>query len=378
MVPDLSNWQNDMSDYDTSDADYLKQVEQNSRLHHEVLKEHKPSDLPTINAIAQNSYLRGLNKFAVYKEFNWYWIAGGLASVLFIISLLLFSESVTHTPHTMPHYTISQENGNHSSSIIADASTQKNYHVASSSLENKSSLENNNTHIDAQNNDKAPQKNNDNSDIHTLGKDAPENKTNPENDNQDHNLLSAHPLDKKEDKSDSRDKSDHKTKPEYTGFKTTGSAAPKSNKRNPNQEIKVSSVRVEQMQNLAVYLNSRQNDTKVTHGQLQNSSGSQTSVDYSPEDMPAYPGGNDRLEEDLKYLVAKHSFSEKYEQNVSAMVSFTIDAKGRMDDIKIYSHKTQEIKKAITNALHELDPWSRGKKIGKKGSVHYEILLSFK
>ena len=95
----------------------------------------------------------------------------------------------------------------------------------------------------------------------TLGNDAPENKTSDENDNLDHNSLSAHPLDKKEDKSDSCDNSEHKTKPEYTGFKTTGSAAPKSNKRNPNQEIKVSSVRVEQMQNLAVYLNSRQKNT---------------------------------------------------------------------------------------------------------------------
>lgn len=373
MVPDLSNWHNEASEYEMSDANYLNDVKQNSRLHKEVLEKHKPSDIHTINAIAENSYLRGLNKFAVYREYNWYWIAGGLASILFVLSLLLFTETNTHHPHSNasiianPHK-VSQGN------IIADAE-----------ISNSSTIPINNKGVviaghETDEDKTVDEKNNIISDhTNNLSDDDTEMKEKTDDDGvNNENDKTPDALDDYQNNSTSDKSSDNSTKLKYTGFKTTGSHTSNSNKRNPDLAINISSVRVEQMQNLAVYLNSMQNKTKVVNGQLQNSSGSQSSVDYSPDDMPAYPGGNDRLEEDLKYLVAKHSFGEKYDENVSAMVSFNIDPKGRMDDIKIYSHKTQEIRKAITNALHELDPWSRGKKIGKKGSVHYEILLSFK
>lgn len=168
-------------------------------------------------------------------------------------------------------------------------------------------------------------------------------------------------------------------KTSHSGIKFVSSGRAGKSKRDSSVPLTLSQANVSVQQNLWVRENTLSNSGDMSNGQLNEKiSSATTTAKFAPEDMPSYHGGNDKLLEHLTYHVSNAEFKKKYDEPVTAVLSFIVNHKGQMEDIRVMYSSTSEVRSAILHAAQELNQWRKGKKIGKKGSVYYEIVLSFK
>jgi hypothetical protein len=101
------------------------------------------------------------------------------------------------------------------------------------------------------------------------------------------------------------------------------------------------------------------------------------SFSYNMSEMPQYRGGKSKVESDLHAGLSKVSYPGSFDKKVNAVLTFVVDSRGKVKDIKVIGTPNAQIKMEIIRAVNGLGPWSKSSKSGKKGSLYYEIMLSF-
>ena len=160
------------------------------------------------------------------------------------------------------------------------------------------------------------------------------------------------------------------------GFRLTNTGH-KTATRDASIPLSLQEARVAMKTNYWVHLQATERSHGTQGGQLSSSSGETSEVEFSVSDMPSYVGGDDKMIEDLTYFVRQAALDGEYETPESVMAIFLVDPKGNLKNIQVYGSKSSEIKKAVRMALNKLVSWKKGKKSGKKGTIRYEISLSF-
>ena len=95
-------------------------------------------------------------------------------------------------------------------------------------------------------------------------------------------------------------------------------------------------------------------------------------VFFVVEDMPAFPGGSLALS---KYI---QNLTEKYNLVGKAKIGFTVNAKGKVANIKIIDNDSEKIGKAAAEIIGKLPNWKPGKQRGRAVPVQYIIAIEFK
>lgn len=99
---------------------------------------------------------------------------------------------------------------------------------------------------------------------------------------------------------------------------------------------------------------------------------------YEMSDMPQYRGGKSKIESDLTAYLSKIKYTGTFNKKVNAVLTFVIDSKGNMEEINVIGAPNAQVKNEIVKAAQKLGTWSKSSKSGKKGSLYYEIMLSFR
>ena len=99
-------------------------------------------------------------------------------------------------------------------------------------------------------------------------------------------------------------------------------------------------------------------------------------VFYIVEDMPQYPGGYFELIAYVKQMQKKIAVQKKV--SGKATVSFTVDKKGKVTDIKIVEKDNDSAAKGAFIIASEMKDWNPGKQRGKAVSVKYLLPVEFK
>ncbi|MCF6332403.1 MAG: M56 family metallopeptidase [Draconibacterium sp.] len=95
-------------------------------------------------------------------------------------------------------------------------------------------------------------------------------------------------------------------------------------------------------------------------------------VFYIVEDMPAFPGGSDFLS---KYVQNK---TEKYNLKGKAKIGFTVNAKGKVADVKVVEEENTKLGKAGVEIIETLPDWKPGSQRGKNVPVKFVIIVEFR
>ncbi|WP_321348070.1 M56 family metallopeptidase [uncultured Draconibacterium sp.] len=103
---------------------------------------------------------------------------------------------------------------------------------------------------------------------------------------------------------------------------------------------------------------------------------SEKEVFFVVEDIPKYPGGFGALQEQ----VAKMQKKLAREKNLKgkATVTFTVNAKGKVSDIKVVEKDNDAAAKGAFAIANELEDWKPGKQRGKAVPVKYMLPVEFK
>jgi hypothetical protein len=99
-------------------------------------------------------------------------------------------------------------------------------------------------------------------------------------------------------------------------------------------------------------------------------------VFYVVEDMPQYPGGYWELVSHINKMQKKIAVSKNVKG--TAKVAFTVNAKGKVTDIKIVEKDNDEAAKEAYMIANEMADWTPGKQRGKPVSVKYLMPVEFK
>ena len=99
-------------------------------------------------------------------------------------------------------------------------------------------------------------------------------------------------------------------------------------------------------------------------------------VFFVVEDMPRYPGGYEALEEYFLKMQKKIAVQKKV--TGKAKVAFTIDAKGKVTEIKIVGKDNDEAVKGAYAIVNGMADWKPGSQRGKIVSVKFLLPVKFK
>lgn len=94
------------------------------------------------------------------------------------------------------------------------------------------------------------------------------------------------------------------------------------------------------------------------------------------EDMPKYPGGSDALQEFIMKMQQKIAQSKGVKGK--ATLSFTVNSKGKVTDIKVVESDNDEAAKGAVVLASEMPDWTPGKQRGKAVPVKYLLPVEFK
>ena len=94
-------------------------------------------------------------------------------------------------------------------------------------------------------------------------------------------------------------------------------------------------------------------------------------VFYIVEEMPKYPGGMGALK------VFVNNQMKNYKLNGNSLIGFTVNAKGKVTDLKIVEKDNEEVGKAGTEIVGQLPDWTPAKQRGNGVPVKYVMSIYF-
>jgi periplasmic protein TonB len=97
---------------------------------------------------------------------------------------------------------------------------------------------------------------------------------------------------------------------------------------------------------------------------------------YSPEVMPAYPGGMEALRKFLQRNLTNPKEMEEGEE-VSVKVKFVVDYDGNLKSFVTVQDGGEEFNKEVIRVLNKMPNWIPGKSNGQNVSVYYTIPVKF-
>jgi len=99
-------------------------------------------------------------------------------------------------------------------------------------------------------------------------------------------------------------------------------------------------------------------------------------VFYIVEDMPKYPGGFEALQDHVAKM--QHKLAQGKNLKGKATVSFTVDAKGKVSEIKVVEKDNDGAAKGAVAIASEMPDWKPGYQRGKAVPVKYLLPVEFK
>lgn len=154
---------------------------------------------------------------------------------------------------------------------------------------------------------------------------------------------------------------------EVTGSRLSGGNTTTSSNSPLKGTISASSSSLMIKENLWVYENRTSDNADKVVG-----------LNYSASDMPAYPGGDDRLLEHLRYEIGQIRLPDNISMTSrNTVIQFTVSPKGFIEDVKLLNTVPAVVESKIRQAIKTLETFSRGTKSGKKGSVIYQVSVTF-
>ncbi len=97
---------------------------------------------------------------------------------------------------------------------------------------------------------------------------------------------------------------------------------------------------------------------------------------YSPEIMPAYPGGMEALRKFLQKNLTNPKEMEEGEE-VSVKVKFVVDYDGNLKSFVTVQDGGEEFNKEVIRVLNKMPDWIPGQSNGQNVSVYYTIPVKF-
>jgi hypothetical protein len=99
-------------------------------------------------------------------------------------------------------------------------------------------------------------------------------------------------------------------------------------------------------------------------------------VFYIVEELPAFPGGSEALTRYVYGLTKKQA--SKNNLKGKAKIGFTVNARGKVTDVKIVEADNAKVGKAAANIIGTLPNWKPGSQRGKNVKVNFIIAMEFK
>jgi hypothetical protein len=99
-------------------------------------------------------------------------------------------------------------------------------------------------------------------------------------------------------------------------------------------------------------------------------------VFFIVEDMPKYPGGFKALQEYVEKMQQK--MAEGKNIKGKAKLSFTVNAKGKVTDVKVVEKENDGVAKGAVAIASQMPDWTPGKQRGKAVPVKYLLPVEFK
>lgn len=145
----------------------------------------------------------------------------------------------------------------------------------------------------------------------------------------------------------------------------------------PQQPVEMSVVSIEIFSERPILDDDKStgNNTSVTDpniGGATNNGGSNAT--YDPDDLPSYYGGQASLKAKLLELTNHITLEDAKGDMKTSVVYFKVSNKGEIEDVQIMAPISDEIDKAVTDAVNKLPLWSKGK---KKWKLEYVISITF-
>lgn len=95
------------------------------------------------------------------------------------------------------------------------------------------------------------------------------------------------------------------------------------------------------------------------------------------EVMPEYPGGKMELRKDIAASVKYPEEAKKNGIQGKVYVSFVVDEKGKVADVKIARSVDSSLDKEAVRVVESLKTWKPGKEKGKEVKVAYTVPINF-
>ena len=99
-------------------------------------------------------------------------------------------------------------------------------------------------------------------------------------------------------------------------------------------------------------------------------------VFYVVEDMPQYPGGFEAMQDYVSKMQQKLAQGKNLKGK--ATVSFTVNGKGKVTDIKVVEKDNDDAAKGAVMIVSTMEDWTPGKQRGKSVPVKYLLPIEFK
>ncbi len=96
------------------------------------------------------------------------------------------------------------------------------------------------------------------------------------------------------------------------------------------------------------------------------------------EQMPKFPGGEEALFDYIKINLQYPDFGKEERAEGKVMVSFVVDKKGKVIDVKAKNHINAKLEKEAVRVVKGMPNWEAGVQDGKPVNVQMMLPINFK
>ncbi len=117
---------------------------------------------------------------------------------------------------------------------------------------------------------------------------------------------------------------------------------------------------------------------EVNAQQLPEHSPSRDDTFIMVEQMPKFPGGQEAMFDYIKINLIYPNFVNEERAEGKVLVSFVIDKKGKVVDVKAKNHINSKLEKEAVRVVKSMPNWEAGVQDGKPVNVQMMLPINFK
>lgn len=119
-------------------------------------------------------------------------------------------------------------------------------------------------------------------------------------------------------------------------------------------------------------------NVKISAQQLPEHSPSRDDTFIMVEQMPKFPGGEEAMFDYIKINLKYPDFGKEERAEGKVLVSFVVDKKGKVVDVKAKNHIDSKLEKEAVRVVKGMPNWEAGVQDGKPVNVQMTLPINFK